>query len=101
MLEHLSRYAPRLANLVVGQLVETPTYLERTLGLVGGNVMHLQMSIDQMLLFRPGLGLASYRTPLPGLYLTGASTHPGGGIMGAAGRNAAAAILHDLSRRRL
>ena len=59
--------------------------------------MHLEMSIDQMFAGRPTLGLASYRGPVDGLYLTGASTHPGGGIMGAAGRNAARTILSDLS----
>ena len=100
MLATLGRYAPNVAGVVVGQLVETPDYLERTLGLLGGNVMHLEMSLDQMFLLRPALGIAGYRGPLPGLYLTGASTHPGGGIMGAAGRNAAATLLHDLSRRR-
>jgi len=100
MLATLARYAPNVAEAVVGRLVETPLYLERTLSLLRGNVMHLEMSVDQMFMLRPALTLANYRGPLPGLYLTGASTHPGGGIMGAAGRNAAAVLLHDLSRRR-
>jgi phytoene dehydrogenase-like protein len=86
---------------VIGRLVETPLYLERELGLYRGNVMHLEMSIDQMFLLRPALTMSNYRAPVRGLYLTGASTHPGGGIMGAAGRNAAAALLHDLSRRKV
>ena len=95
----LRRYAPNITpDKIIGQLIETPLYLERELGLHRGNVMHLEMSVNQMFLFRPALSLSEYRGPLPGLYLTGASTHPGGGIMGAAGRNAAAAILHDLSR---
>lgn len=99
MLATLAQYAPNVTGSVIDRLVETPLYLERTLGLLRGNVMHLEMSIDQMFMMRPALTLSNYRGPLPGLYLTGASTHPGGGIMGAAGRNAAAAVLHDLSRR--
>jgi phytoene dehydrogenase-like protein len=63
--------------------------------------MHLEMSLDQMFALRPMAGLAGYRTPLKGLYLTGASTHPGGGIMGASGRNAARVLLKDLERGRL
>jgi phytoene dehydrogenase-like protein len=101
MLATLAQYAPNVREAVIGQLVETPLYLERTLGLLRGNVMHLEMSIDQMFFMRPALNFSHYRGPLPGLYLTGASTHPGGGIMGAAGLNAAATLLHDLSGRRL
>jgi phytoene dehydrogenase-like protein len=100
MLDTLVQYAPNVKDAVIGRLVEHPLYLERTLGLLRGNVMHLDMSVDQMFLLRPALTLSNYRGPLPGLYLTGASTHPGGGIMGAAGRNAAATLLHELSRSR-
>jgi phytoene dehydrogenase-like protein len=85
-------------GFVIGQLNETPLYLERELGLLQGNVMHLEMSVDQMFMLRPALSMGTYRAPVKGLYLTGASTHPGGGIMGAAGRNAAAVVLHDLTR---
>jgi phytoene dehydrogenase-like protein len=98
MLAKLAEYAPNVKGAVIGQLVETPLYLERELGLLRGNVMHLEMSIDQMFMLRPALTLSHYRGPLKGLYLTGASTHPGGGIMGAAGRNAAHVLLHDFSR---
>jgi phytoene dehydrogenase-like protein len=100
MLDTMAQYAPNVKSAVIGQLIETPLYLERTLGLLRGNVMHLEMSIDQMFMLRPALTMSNYRGPLPGLYLTGASTHPGGGIMGAAGRNTAAVLLHDLSRSR-
>ncbi len=102
MLATLAQYAPNVAEpgYVIGQLNETPLYLERELGLLQGNVMHLEMSVDQMFMLRPALSMGTYRGPVKGLYLTGASTHPGGGIMGAAGRNAAAAVLHDLSRGR-
>lgn len=101
MLNKLAEYAPNVRDAVIGQLVEHPLYLERELGLLRGNVMHLEMSIDQMFMLRPAITLANYRGPLPGLYLTGASTHPGGGIMGAAGRNAASVIQHDLERRKI
>lgn len=95
------RYAPGTSASVVGSLFQHPLWLERELGLFRGNVMHLEMSIDQMFLFRPFLEASRYRTPLRALYLTGASTHPGGGIMGASGRNAARVLLKDLSRRRI
>ena len=100
MLTTLAQYAPNVRESVIGQLVETPLYLERELGLHRGNVMHLEMSIDQMFMMRPALTMSNYRGPIDGLYFTGASTHPGGGIMGAAGRNAAQVVVHDLSRRR-
>lgn len=101
MLDKLAEYAPNVRDAVVGRLVEHPLYLERELGLLRGNVMHLEMSIDQMFMLRPAITMANYRGPLPGLYLTGASTHPGGGIMGAAGRNAAIVVRRDLDRRRI
>ncbi len=101
MLAKLAEYAPNVRGAVIGQLVEHPLYLERELGLLRGNVMHLEMSIDQMFLLRPAITWGKYRGPIPGLYLTGASTHPGGGIMGAAGRNTARIVLRDLARKRL
>ena len=80
--------------------MQTPLWLEQNLGLYRGNVMHLEMTIDQMFALRPWLGASGYRWPgVRGLYLTGASTHPGGGIMGASGRTAARVILSDLTRR--
>ncbi|QXD15550.1 NAD(P)/FAD-dependent oxidoreductase [Rhodocaloribacter litoris] len=101
ILSAFEAYAPGTRDKVVGQLFQHPLYLERELGLYRGNVMHLEMSLDQMFMLRPFLGMARYRTHLKGLYLTGASTHPGGGIMGASGRNAARVLLKDLSRRRV
>jgi phytoene dehydrogenase-like protein len=100
LLAKLREYAPNMTDdKVIGKLIETPLYLERELGLHRGNVMHLEMSVDQMFLLRPALTMSRYRAPIKGLYLTGASTHPGGGIMGAAGRNAAGVVLHDLEKR--
>ena len=94
-------YAPGTRERVVDYLFEHPLYLERELGLFRGNVMHLEMSIDQMFWMRPMTGVSRYRGHLAGLYLTGASTHPGGGIMGASGRSAARVLLRDLDRNRI
>jgi phytoene dehydrogenase-like protein len=101
LLEAFERYAPGTRDHVVGRLFQHPLALERELGLFRGNVMHLEMSFDQMFMLRPGPRLAEYRGHLRGLYVTGASTHPGGGIMGASGRNAARTLLKDLSRRKV
>lgn len=93
-------HAPGFANTVLQRYVQTPVDLERELGLRGGNVMHVEMSLDQMMLWRPLPELAGHRVPgAPGLYLTGASTHPGGGVSGASGRSAAHLALRD--RRRM
>ena len=101
ILDAFEVYAPGTRDKIVGQLFQHPLWLERELGLFRGNVMHLEMSLDQMFMLRPFLGMAEYKTHLKGLYLTGASTHPGGGIMGASGRNAARVVLKDLERRRV
>ncbi|MEO1569992.1 MAG: NAD(P)/FAD-dependent oxidoreductase [Bacteroidota bacterium] len=97
ILDTFEEYAPGTRDKVVGQLFQHPLWLERELGLFRGNVMHLEMSLDQMFMFRPALDLSNYSTPVDGLFLTGASTHPGGGIMGASGRNAARVVLRHLS----
>lgn len=101
ILDTFEQYAPGTRDSVVGELFQHPLWLERELGLCRGNVMHLEMSVDQMFMMRPDPSVSGYRSHLKGLYLTGASTHPGGGIMGASGRNAARVILQDLSRRLL
>ena len=100
ILAAFEHYAPGTRDTIVGELVQTPQWLETNLGLHRGNVMHLEMSFDQMFSFRPWMRASQYRWPnLKGLYLTGASTHPGGGIMGASGRNAAQVLVRDLTRR--
>lgn len=99
ILNKMAEYAPNVKDAVVGKLVETPLFLERELGLLQGNVMHLEMSVDQMFLMRPTITMSNYRGPVKNLYLTGASTHPGGGIMGAAGRNTAQVVLNDMRRK--
>ncbi len=100
ILRAFEHYAPGTREQIVGELVQTPLWLEQNLGLYRGNVMHLEMSFDQMFSFRPFMAASQYRWPgVPGLYITGASTHPGGGIMGASGRSAARVLIRDLTRR--
>ncbi|ULH14775.1 NAD(P)/FAD-dependent oxidoreductase [Deinococcus sp. KNUC1210] len=100
ILTAFEHYAPGTRDMIVGELVQTPLWLEQNLGLRRGNVMHLEMSFDQMFSFRPFMAASQYKWPgLPGMYLTGASTHPGGGIMGASGRNAATVLIRELTRR--
>src|SRR5581483_9665925 len=95
VLEVLYRYAPNMRGKIIDHFIQTPLDLERRLALPRGNVMHVEMSFDQMFFFRPLPELASYRTPIRGLYLTGASTHPGGGVFGASGYNTARVVLRD------
>ena len=99
ILEVLYRYAPNMRGKITDRFIQTPLDLERRLGLPKGNVMHIEMSFDQMFFFRPLPELAQYRTPIKGLYLTGASTHPGGGVFGASGHNTARVVLGDTRRR--
>lgn len=97
----VERYAPGFASSVRQRFTQTPVDLEREMGLRGGNVMHVEMSLDQMMLWRPLPELSGQRVPgAPGLYLTGASTHPGGGVSGASGRSAARLVLGDRRTRR-
>ncbi len=91
--EAVCRYAPNMRGQMTDRFVQTPLDLERLLGLLRGNVMHVEMSFDQMFTFRPLPELSQYRTPIPGLYLTGASTHPGGGVFAASGFNCAQVLL--------
>ena len=101
IIDTFENYAPGTKSKIVGSVFEHPLFLERELGLFRGNVMHLEMSLDQMFMLRPFLNMAQYRSHLKGLYLTGASTHPGGGIMGASGRNTARVVLGDLETRKV
>jgi phytoene dehydrogenase-like protein len=94
----LAQYAPDLEGLILARQVITPDELEREYSLAGGHPLHGEMSLDQFYAFRPLIGWAQYRTPLGGLYLCGAGTHPGGGVTGAPGANAAREILKDLKR---
>jgi len=101
MIETVNRFAPNFKASVLGRQIMSPLDLERTFGLVGGDIFHGRLQLDQMLSARPMLGYGNYRGPLPGLYMCGAGTHPGGGVTGAPGHNAAREILADFRRRRL
>jgi phytoene dehydrogenase-like protein len=96
ILDLIEEYAPNIRQIVVDRQTLTPLDLERRFGLTGGNIFHGEMSLDQMFSMRPAPGWARYRTPVPGLYLCGSGAHPGGGVMGAPGYNAAREILKDL-----
>ena len=91
----LARYAPNVPTAIEHRQVLSPLDLERTFGLTGGNIMQGAMPLDQLLWMRPVPGWADHRTPIRGLYLCGAASHPGGGVMGTCGRNAALEILRD------
>jgi len=94
----LSAYAPDLASKVLAAQLLTPKDLEDEYGLTGGHPFHGELSLDQLFTMRPQLGWARYRTPVQGLYLCSNGTHPGNGLTGASGANAAREILKDLRR---
>lgn len=94
-IELLARYAPNLPRAIEHRQVVSPLDLERTFGLTGGHIMQGAMPLHQLFCLRPVPGWADHRTPLAGLYLCGAAAHPGGGVIGACGRNAAQEILRD------
>jgi phytoene dehydrogenase-like protein len=98
MIDTVERHAPGFRASILGRQVLTPLDLERTFGLVGGDIMHGALSLDQLFSARPVLGHGHYRGPIKGLYLCGAGTHPGGGVTGAPGHNAAREVLRDLRR---
>ena len=95
VIEIIGRYAPNVPAAVVGRDVITPLDLERRFGITEGNIFHGDIRLDQLFFMRPLPGWAHYRTPIEGLYLCGAGTHPGGGVTGAPGYNAARQILRD------
>lgn len=92
-IELLARYAPNVPGAIEHRQVLSPLDLERTFGLTGGHIMQGAMTTNQLYAFRPVPGWADHRTPIDGLYLCGAASHPGGGVIGACGRNAAQEIL--------
>ncbi len=98
VIDTLAEYAPDLPDRIVGRQVLTPLDIERTFGLTEGNIFQGELSLEQLFFNRPVPGWAGYRTPVRGLYLCGSGAHPGGGVMGAPGRNAARTVIADLSR---
>jgi phytoene dehydrogenase-like protein len=101
VIEEFTRYAPNFAGAVEQVEVLAPPDIEARYGLIGGNIMQGELSPDQMFSFRPIPGYGNYRTPLPGLYLCGSGTHPGGGVMGVPGRNASTVVAKDARRGRI
>jgi phytoene dehydrogenase-like protein len=100
VLAYLSEYVPNLADSVIEQHIVTPADMEHVHGWPQGQTYHAELALDQVLWMRPVPALAQYRTPIESLYLCGPSMHPGGGIAGAAGANAASIVLRDLKKRR-
>ena len=99
MIATVDAAAPGFADSVLGRQIKSPLDLERDFGLVGGDIFNGKLTLDQLFSARPMLGHGDYRAPIAGLYMCGAGTHPGGGVTGAPGHNAARAILHDVRRR--
>jgi len=101
MIDLVDSHAANFKAAVLGRQIMSPLDLERTFGLTGGDIFHGALGLDQLFSARPMLGHGDYRGPLPGLYMCGAGTHPGGGVTGAPGHNAAREIIADFKRGRL
>lgn len=99
MIATVDKFAPGFKKSVIARQIHSPLDLERKFGLVAGDIFHGQLGMDQLYSARPVLGHADYRAPIKGLYMCGSSTHPGGGVTGAPGHNAAREILFDFKRR--
>ncbi len=97
IIDTVNAHAPNFKASVIGRQIHSPRDLERKFGLIGGDIMHGHMTLDQLWAARPVLGHGDYRSPIKGLYMCGAGTHPGGGVTGAPGHNAAHEILKDRS----
>ena len=101
VVKKIAEYAPNVPNAIVARQVLTPLDLERTYGLTEGNIFHGDLRLEQLFFMRPVAGWSQYRTPVDGLYLCGAGAHPGGGVTGAPGHNAAYQVLRDWKKGRL
>ncbi len=101
VIDTVTRHAPNFRNSILGRQVLSPWDLECRFGLTGGDIFHGQLSLDQLFSMRPVLGHADYRMPVTGLYLCGSGAHPGGGVSGLPGHNAAREIIADMRRRRV
>lgn len=96
IVETVTAHAPNFRDSIVAMQVHSPLDLERKFGLIGGDIFHGALSLDQLFSARPVLGNAGYKAPLPGLYMCGSGTHPGGGVTGAPGHNAASVVTREL-----
>ncbi|HEX4240728.1 MAG TPA: NAD(P)/FAD-dependent oxidoreductase [Steroidobacteraceae bacterium] len=101
MIDLVNSHAPNFKAAVLGRQINSPLDLERTFGLIGGDIFHGALTLNQLFSSRPMLGHGDYRGPLKGLYMCGSGTHPGGGVTGAPGHNAAREIIADFKRGRL
>jgi len=100
VIRKIAEHAPNVANAIIAKQVLTPLDLERTYGLTEGNIFHGDLTLEQLFFMRPVPGWSQYRTPIEGLYLCGAGAHPGGGVTGAPGHNAAHQTLRDWKKGR-
>jgi phytoene dehydrogenase-like protein len=98
VIDCIAQYVPNLPSIILHRQVLTPLDIERKFGMTGGNIFHGAMGMDQLFWARPVFGWARYRTPIRNLYLCGSGAHPGGGVIGAAGYNAAGCVLKDWKR---
>lgn len=101
IIDTVTRYAPNFKSSVLGRQIHSPLDLERKFGLVDGDIFHGQLTPNQLFAARPVLGHADHRMPVPGLYLCGSGAHPGGGVTGVPGHNAAAEIIRDFRRGKI
>jgi len=99
VIEQIANYSPDFKDLILHVEIRTPQDIEDEVGITEGNIFHGELTMDQLMFNRPVPGYAQYRSPVPGLYMCGSSTHPGGGVMAAPGANAAREILFDLKRK--
>jgi phytoene dehydrogenase-like protein len=100
VIDTLAQYAPGIRDRILHRQVLTPLDLEREWGLTEGNIFQGELSLEQLFFLRPAPGWARYRTPVRNLYVCGSAAHPGGGIMGAPGRNAATTVLRETGAKR-
>ena len=98
IIAELAKYAPNIPGAIIARQINTPLDLERDLGMIGGDIFHGALHLDQLYSMRPAAGYADYRCPVAGLYLCGSGAHPGGGVSGIPGHNAAREVLHDRRR---
>jgi phytoene dehydrogenase-like protein len=96
VIDTVSRHAPNFKRAVIARQVLSPLDLEQRFGMIDGDIFHGQLSLDQLFSLRPVMGYASYRMPVAGLYLCGSGAHPGGGVTGVPGHNAAREMIRDL-----
>jgi phytoene dehydrogenase-like protein len=95
VIEAIAEHAPNIKDIILHRQVLTPLDIEREWGLTEGNIFQGELTLEQLFFLRPAPGWAQYRTPIKNLFMCGSATHPGGGIMGAPGRNAAMRILKE------